>query len=154
MVDFTKKIHKKGAEMLQHGEEVIAACPLQPVGSFGKSVSMTAVGGIAGVAISSRMGKGDGTSTEAGTLADSFPGGNLIIAVTDQRVIAFEQASMSGNPKSIAAEWPRDQVTSMSLEKKKMTFLAELKFADGSVANGEIIKGAKPEKFAAALTQT
>ena len=154
MVDFAKKVRKKGAEMLLPGEEVIAACPIQPVGSFGKQVSISAIGGVAGIAIASRMGKGDNTSDDTGTLADSFPGGNLILAVTDQRIIAFGQSSMSGNPKSIAAEWQRDQVKSMSLEKKKMTFLAQLTFADGSVATGEIIKAAKPEKLAAALAQT
>ena len=150
MVDFAKKVTKKGAEFLLPGEEVVAACPMQPVGSFGKQVSMGAVGGLVGAAIGSRMGR-NGEAAVAGTMADSFPGGNLILAVTDQRFIAFEQSPMGGNPKSVAGEWPRDQVVGMTLEKKKMTMLAEITFSDGSTASGEIVRAAKPDKVAAAL---
>lgn len=150
MVDFAKKIHKKGAEMLLPGETVLAACPMQPVGSFGKQVSMGAIGGLAGAAIGTRMGKGVAVA-EAGTIADTFPSGNLIVAVTDQRVIAFEQSAIGGNPKSVAAEWQRAEVSGLTLEKKKMTMLAELTFADGSSASGEIVRAAKPDKLAEAL---
>lgn len=152
MVDMVKKVNKKGAEMLLPGETVLAACPMQPVGSFGKQVSMGAVGGLAGAAIGSRMGRSVAVADE-GTIADSFPAGNVILAVTDQRVIAFEQSAMSGGPKAIGAEWRRDQISGLTLEKKKMTMRAELTFADGSVASGEIIRAAKPEKLAEALAR-
>jgi len=151
MVDFAKKVRNKAADMLLPGEQVLAACPVQPVGKFAKQVAFGAVGGLAGAAIGARVGKGDTATIEAGTAADLFPAGNVILAVTDQRVIAFEQGSVSGNPKKVGAEWQRSQVVSMSLEKKKLTFVAELIFADGSIATGEVIKGAKPEKFAAVL---
>lgn len=153
MVDFAKKVQKKGAEMLLPGETVLAAAPMQPVGSFGKQVSMGAIGGLAGAAIGSRMGKKeeeDG-SVGAGASAESFPGGNLILAVTDQRVIAFEQSSMGGNPKAIGGEWQRDQVSELALVKKKLTYLAEIRFADGSVASGEMVRAAKPDKVAAVI---
>ena len=152
MVDFAKKIHKKGAEMLLPGEVVIAAAPMQPVGSFGKQVSMGAIGGLAGAAIGSRMGK-SAVATVEGTLADSFPSGNVILAVTDQRVIAFEQSAMNANPKSIGAEWPRDQVAGLSLEKKKLTYSVELTFIDGSAAKGEMVRVVKPDKLATALNE-
>ena len=151
MVDFAKKVQKKGAEMLLPGETVLAAAPMQPVGSFGKQVSMGAIGGLAGAAIGSRMGRNDDGSVAVGTMAESFPGGNLILAVTDQRVIAFEQSPMGGNPKAIGGEWQRDQVAELTLEKKKMTYLAEMKFADGSVATGEMVRAAKPDKVAAVI---
>jgi len=151
MVDIAKKVRKKAVDMLLPGEQVLAACPMQPVGTFAKQVSRGAIGGLAGAAVGSRMGKGDTATIETGTAADSFPPGNLILAVTDQRVIAFEQSALGANPKSIGGEWQRDQVLSLSLEKKKLTFVAELKFADGSVATGEIVRAAKPQKVAAVL---
>lgn len=151
MVDFAKKVQKKGAEMLLPGETVLAAAPMQPVGSFGKQVSMGAIGGLAGAAIGSRMGKKEDGSVGAGASAESFPGGNLILAVTDQRVIAFEQSSMGGNPKAIGGEWQRDQVSELSLVKKKLTYLAEIRFTDGSVASGEMVRAAKPDKVAAVI---
>jgi len=154
MVDIAKKVRKKAADMLLPGEQVLAACPMQPVGAFGKQVSAGAIGGLAGAAIGSRMGKGETATIEAGTAADSFPAGNLILAVTDQRVIAFEQSALGANPKRVGGEWQRDQVVSMSLEKKRLTFVAELHFADGSIATGEIVRAAKPEKLAAALQPT
>jgi hypothetical protein len=149
MVDFAKKVQKKGTDMLLPGETVVAASPMQPVGSFGKQVSMGAIGGLAGAAIGSKMGKGT-TTVVTGSMADEFPNGKLILAVTDQRVIAFEQ-TVGGGPKSIASEWRRDQVSGFELEKKKLTFLANLTFSDGSTATGEIVRGAKPQKLAEAL---
>ena len=149
MVDFAKKVQKKGTDMLLPGETVIAASPMQPVGSFGKQVSMGAIGGLAGAAIGSKMGKGTATAV-AGSMAEEFPSGNLILAVTDQRVIAFEQ-TINGGPKRIANEWRRNQVSGLELEKKKLTFIAKLTFADGSVATGEMIRAAKPQKLLEAL---
>ncbi|MDG2111967.1 MAG: hypothetical protein P8N02_05070, partial [Actinomycetota bacterium] len=52
-------------------------------------------------------------------------------------------------PKEILGEWSHDQVGTLELEKQKLTHRGSLRFADGSVADGEIVRAAKPEKFQA-----
>ena len=57
--------------------------PMQPVGSFGKQVSMGAVGGLGRRRHRFDEWVATVKSAVAGTMADSFPGGNLILAVTE-----------------------------------------------------------------------
>ncbi len=150
MVDMAKKIHKKGADLLEPGEKILAAATITPVGQFKKTVAFGAVGGLAGAAIGNAI-KGKAEEAEAGTMADSFPGAKqAILALSNQRWIVFEQGAMSGGPKSISATWPHDQIRGIDIEKGKLTSKVNLAFADGSVAQVEAVKAAKPDKLAEA----
>ncbi len=150
MVDFAKKVQKKGAEHLHPGEEVVAAVPWQRPGSLGKQVAFSS-GGLVGAAVyaaANRNKKDDEAEEPAASAAEAFDGKQAILAVTSQRIILFSQSAMSGAPKDVVAEWSHDQVKELHLEKQKLTHRAELTFADGSTAEGEIVRAAKPERFA------
>ncbi len=153
MVDMAKKIHKKGAEFLAPGEKVIAASTIAAVGQFKKSVAFGAVGGLAGAAIGSAI-KGKADEAEGGSMADDFPDHRqAILALSNQRWLLFEQGAMSGAPKALSAEWPHDQIKAIEIEKGKLTSKVSVVFADGSTAQAEAIKAAKPEQLAEALSQ-
>ncbi len=148
MVDMAKKIHKKGSEFLNPGEKIIAASTVQAVGQFKKQVAFGAIGGVVGMAVGSAMA-GKAEETEAGSLADSFPQHKqAILALSDQRWIVFEQSLMSGGPKALSAEWSHDQITGIELEAGKLTSKVNVVFADGSIAQVEAVKAAKPDQLA------
>ncbi|MCP3934539.1 MAG: hypothetical protein GY708_04110 [Actinomycetia bacterium] len=145
MVDMVKKIHKKSQDLLLPGEQILAASAVQAVGQFKKQVAFGAVGGLVGAAVGTAMAnreRGDGA--EADTMADNFPELKQgILAVSDQRWIMFT-AGMSGAPKSVTAQWRHDQISSLSLDKGKLTSKVNITFTDGSVAQVEAVKAAKP----------
>lgn len=152
VVDFAKKVQKKGAEFLHPGETVVAAVPWAKPGSLGKQVAFSS-GGVVGAAIHAATNRDKGDGPDGPGAADTFSGKQAILAVTDQRVIAFSQSAMSGSPKEILGEWSYDQIVKLELEKQKLTHRAALHFADGSVADGEIVRAGKPEKFQADLAR-
>ena len=122
------------------------------VGQFKKMVAFGAVGGLVGAAVGQALGGKTG-EVEAGSMADSFPQlRQAILAVSNQRWLLFEQSAISGNAKSIAAQWPLDAIRSVELEKGKMTHQLCIHFADGSAAQVEAVKAAKPEKLIEAAT--
>lgn len=150
MVDMVKKIHKKGAEHLNLAEKIEGAAVVQAVGQFKKQVAFGAIGGVVGAAVGQAV-KGKAKETEAGSMADSFPNAKqAILAISNQRWILFEQSLMSGGPKGILAEWPLDQIVAIELEKGKLTSKVNVVFSDGSIAQVESVKGAKPKSLAEA----
>lgn len=150
MVDFAKKVQKKGAEFLQPGEQVTAAVPWQKPGSLGKQVAFSS-GGLVGAAVYAATNRNKSDESAGPSAADILGGKAAIVAITDRRVIAFAQSSMSGNPKEILGEWPHTEITGLDLEKQKLTYRATLSFGDGSVVEGEIVRAGKPEQFAEAV---
>jgi hypothetical protein len=150
MVDFAKKVQNKGAEFLLPGEQVIAAVPWQKTGSFGKQMAFGSAG-LIGAAVYSAATRDKKGQPEGSPPAEVLGAKPAIVALTDQRLVAFAQSAMSGNPKSVLGEWPRDQVAGVELEKKKVTTRVTLSFTDGSFVEGEVIKAAKPEPFAEAI---
>lgn len=151
MVDMVKKIHKKSADLLEDGEQVRAACVIMAVGQFKKSVAFGAIGGVVGAAVGAAVG-GKGEEAEAGSMADSFPDGRQqILALSDRRWIVFEQSAMSGAAKAIKAWWPLDAIAGVDIEKGRLTSKLDVRFSDGSVAQVESVKGAKPEKLVEAI---
>jgi hypothetical protein len=147
MVDMVKKVHKKGGELLNAGETVLGAATVTEAGQFKKSVAFGAIGGAVGAAVGHAM-KGKGDEADAGTMADSWPQmKQSILALSDQRWILFEQGMMSGGPKSVVAEWPHSAIQGIEIEKGKLTSKLNVIFSDGSAAQVEAVKGAKPEKL-------
>ena len=153
MIDMAKKIHKKGAEFLDPGEKILAAAVIGAVGQFKKSVAFGVVGGFAGAAVSKAI-KGEAEQAENGSMADSFPRHRqAILALSDQRWLLFEQGAISGGPKALSAQWPHDQITAIEVEKGKLTSKVGVVFVDGSTAQVEAVKGAKPESLSEAASQ-
>ena len=144
MVDMVKKLHKKNADLLHPGEQVLGAAVVSKVGQFKKNVAFGAIGGLVGAAVGNAIG-GKSESAEADTMAESFPEiRQAILALTDQRWILFEQSLMSGAAKSVLTEWPLDAISGLSMEKAKLNHRIDVVFADGSIAQVESVKAAKP----------
>jgi hypothetical protein len=144
MPDFVKKIKKANADQLQEGEELLAATIGQPSGTF----SRQALGGIVGVIAAKKSADKkraplDGADA-SGIAASIPPNQQLVIGLTDRRLLFFSLAAMSGNPKDLVAELDLSQVFEMTLEKHKMTSSLVVRFADNSARMFECVKMAKP----------
>lgn len=146
MADMVKRIQKKGAEYLQPGEQIRGACTVMSVGQFKKTVAFGAIGGAVGAAIGASGSNKQ--NAPAGSMAQSFPAvRQSILAVSDQRWILFEQGAMTGGIKGVSAEWTRDQIHAIEVEKGKLTSKVNLRFSDGSTAQLEAVKGSKPQQL-------
>lgn len=145
MPDFVKKVTKSCPHELRAGEELLAATIGQPAGTFSRQALGGIVGLIAGKRTSDRRtGDLDGAS-EYGRAA-VVPGHlQLVVGLTDQRLLFFEQGVMSGNPKHLVAAFPLDEVHELTLEKHKMTFSLVVRFVDNSARLFECVKMAKPQ---------
>lgn len=151
MPDFTKKIMKTRSEDLQPGEDLKEATVGQPSGTF----SRQAVGGLAGVLIAKKMAsKRDDGAGDSG-IAMSVPAdANLLIGVTDRRLLFFEVAAMSGNAKTLAAAVDLAEVHQMAVEKHKMTSSLTITFSDNSTRVFECVKMTKPQDLVDAFEET
>ena len=146
MVDIAKKVNKK-SELLEQGENALAATTLMKKGQFKKSVAVGAIGGVVGHLAAARMNKGD-QDVAGGSMADGFPQmAQSILALTNQRWILFEQSAMSGGPKEIVGTWPHDAIVSVEVEKGKLMSKLTLTFSDGSAVGLEAPKANKPAKL-------
>ena len=145
MPDFVKKIKKARADDLADGEELLAATVGQPMGTF----SRQALGGIVGVLAAKKVADRklatlDGAGDSG--IAATVPGNQqLVIGVTDRRVLFYIQGVMSGTPKELAAAIDLSNVHEMSLEKHKMTSALTIRFSDNSARMLECVKMAKPQ---------
>jgi len=145
MADFVKKIKKARAEDLQDGEVLQAATIGQPSGTF----SRQAVGGLIGVLAAKKVAeKRQQSLDDSGDsgMASSVPANQqIVIGLTDRRVLFFRQGAMSGSPKELAAAFELRDVHEMTLEKHKMTYSLVIRFVDNSARMFECVKMAKPQ---------
>lgn len=151
MVNMVKKVQKKGADLLLDGEEVRAASLVTVVGGLKKQAAFGAAGGLVGTAIGVAMGDTADEVAE-GTLASTFPLTKpSILAITNQRWVLFEQGAVSGGPKSVLGQWGLDQITGIAIEAGRIMCKIDITFVDGSVAQAEAVKAAKPQKLSEAM---
>ena len=113
MPDFTRKIMKNCADDLQAGEELLQATVGQPTGTF----SRQAIGGVVGVLAAKKIAsmRDDGAG-ESGMAASVPKDKQLLIGLTDRRILFFEVGAMSGNAKELAAAVELSDVHGMSVE--------------------------------------
>lgn len=160
MANFAKKVEKNCAADL-NGEQIIAATIAQPLGSFTKQVAFGAVGGLVGVAAGAALEKkkqkkaenadeAEGVDTGDDTLASELPKVAMLIAVTEKRLLFFEQSKMSGKPKGLVAAFDHSQVAGMEVEMGKLKGMLKVHFGDESAVTFEVLKASKPDKFIAA----
>ena len=146
MVDMAKKVNKK-SELLNAGEQCVAATIVMQKGHFKKSVTAGAIGGVVGAGIAAAMNKGDDEVTE-GTMADGFlPQNDAILALTDQRWVVFSKSVMSGGPKEVISSMEHGDITAIDNQKGKLMNELTLHFSDGSALRVESPKANKPEKL-------
>jgi hypothetical protein len=151
--DFAKKVRKHCAGDLHPGETVEAATFGQPAGSFGRNVAF-GVGGVVGSVAADRVARRrreehEG-ATESGTAA-GFPRADSVLALTPLRLLVFSHRKMSGNPGDLVAEYPLDRIEAITQDKRKMHRSLQIRFADGSLVDLDVVKMAKPDAFVAAF---
>jgi hypothetical protein len=142
MPGFTKKIMKNCADDLQAGEELLQATVGQPTGTF----SCQAIGGVVGVLAAKKIAcmRDDGAG-ESGMAASVPKDKQLLIGLTDRRILFFDVGAMSGNAKELAAAVELRDVHGMSVEKHKMTYSLTITFADNSARIFECVRMTKPQ---------
>ena len=146
MGGYADKLQKRAAELLNPGEQLIAAVRTQPRGT-----NLGAAGGIIGTIASDRQAKKALAGATEGSNAGTWPTGNCAVGLTNQRLLLFNYTAF-GKPKDLVAEFPLEQVASVDLEKKKVTANAlRFAFTDGSSVEVERAKLEKTQDFVAAF---
>lgn len=132
MATWKKKIEKSVGGDIEAGEVLVEGMLLQPAGLV-KTMTAKGVGGLAGAAIASQMGRSaeDAAAPLHGTAA-SFPDGPIVVGLTDRRVVAWSWAKLTGKPKELLAAVPRESVAAIDLEKQSATYRVTVTFGDGS----------------------
>ena len=141
MPDWTKKIRKSVGNDLG-GEELLYATIIQPMGSMNRQVGGQ-LGGLAGAAIASKgKKKKEGAIDGLGEgLAAQIPAGkNLVIGITPTRMLVWNHGAMSGKPKDLALTIPVSDVTSLNIDKGKLSSQAVMRFSDNSAWGFEVAR--------------
>lgn len=130
---------KNCADDLQAGEELLQATVGQPTGTLSRQAI---VGVLAAKKIASMLDDGAG---ESGMAASVPKDKQLLIGLTDRRILFFEVGAMSGKAKELAAAVEQRDVHRMSVEKHKMTYSLTITFADNSARIFECVRMTKPQ---------
>ena len=147
MGEYTGKLLKRAGALLGSDEQLLFAVRAQPKGT---SLGM-GIGGAIGQAVAQRQQTKALAKADSGSAASSWPGGNTAVGLTNKRLMLFDYTAM-GKPKDLVAEFPLDQVSSVELEKKKITANAlKFAFADGSGVEVECGKLEKTGDFVEAF---
>jgi len=153
LVNVVKKVEKARDDLgLLPGEEVLAACTTNAKGSMKRMAIMGGIGGAVGAGIAAASDrKKDGGDVAVDSMAARYPGSQLFLVVTDRRMLATTVGAMSGKPKELVAEWSRDELSSIEVERGKLASTVTITFADGSAVECESPRATDPESLAAAL---
>ena len=153
MASWEQKIMKSVGGDLQAGEQLLAGLIAQPAGMM-RGMMSRQLGGLIGAAIAARMGNGDEALVSDRGIAAQFTDGPLVLGVTDQRLIAWTWAKLTGKPKDLHGSIPRDQVVDVQTDKKTSTHALVILFSDGTGRLYEVPKiGTDVDAFVAALAR-
>lgn len=147
MPNYTKKVINNSASELAADEEYLGATYALPAGRFGRSVGFGAAG-VVGSAVAEysahqrRTDLGEGVGT--GMSAEIPEHQDVVLAVTNKRLLVFSFGRMKGVPKDLIAEYQLDEVTAIDAVPGKLMTRLTVSFADGSLADFEAQKIAKP----------
>jgi hypothetical protein len=155
MASIVKKVVRNCGHYLHPGETVEGAVFGRPAGSLGRNVAF-GVGGVAGAVVADKVAtkrsEEHGGAADAGT-ASGFPAGDVVLAVTPGRFLVFKFGQMSGKPKELLAEYPLADVAAVGQERRKMHRSLQIRFADGSVKDLDVVKMARPDEFVDAFAR-
>lgn len=147
LVNVKKKIEKSADKVgLRPGETVIAGCTTNPSGTMKKMLAKE-LGGVVGGALA---GSGGATSVDGGS-ADSYPSGQHFLVLTNERLFAAGVSALTGKPKTIVAEWPREDVAAIVVEEGKLAMPLTIAFVDGTAVQVEGAKGSDPASLGQAM---
>lgn len=159
MASWTKKISKSVGDDIAPGEQLREGVLLQPSGLMGQLTAKGmgnavggAVGGAIGAAVNQRRAGSAVDEPSPAGVADSMPGGPLVLGLTDRRLLGWSWAKLTGRPKELVWQLPIDQVADIRVEKQAATYAFTIVFTDLSTSTFEAPKlGNSPQEFAAAF---
>lgn len=154
MPNWSKTINKKCADQLA-GESTTSGAFLHPAGTVAKTVGYSALGGLVGVSIGEQLAKRrraeNQLADDAGLAAD-FPGENVVLGLTDTRVVVFSHSTLSGKPKNLVAEYPLRDIAAMDIHASKALHKkVRLFFTDESAVDFDAPKASQVDQFCLAL---
>ena len=153
LVNVKKKVEKAKAENtgIRPGEVVLAGCTTNPAGTMKKMVAKELSGAIG--AIASGPKGSEGGAPDGSGMAERFVAGQNFVVLTDQRLLLMKMSAMTGKPKELLAEWNREDVASVVVEKGKLACPFTIMFNDGSGVQVEGAKGSDPHSVQEAYSK-
>ncbi|MGI9607790.1 MAG: hypothetical protein ACR2P0_16805 [Acidimicrobiales bacterium] len=147
LINVKKKIEKASDKLgIGPDETILAACTTNPAGTMKRMMARELGGAIASAAAGSTAAIATG-----GGLAETFPNGQMFVAVTSRRVLVAKMNALTGKPKELTAQYPREQVTDIIVDKGRLAAPFTIVFADGTAVQIEGAKGTDPGSVADAL---
>jgi hypothetical protein len=146
---YVDKLQGKAGEVMRPGEQLVSAIRAKPRGT----TTGFAVGGLIGATIAGRQAKKANEGVAEGSVAASWPQagmGGLAVGLTNQRLLTFSFTAM-GKPKDLTGEFPIEQVSSVDMDKRKITNGVRFAFSDGSAVEVECAKLEKVDDFLSAF---
>jgi hypothetical protein len=148
LVNVKKKIEKSADKIgVRPGEVVIAGCTTNPSGTVNKML-LKELGGVIGGALADKPGM---ATSVAGGSADRYPSGQHFLVLTNERLFAASLSALTGKPKGVVAEWPRNDVSTIVVEDGKIAMPLTVVFTDGTAVQVEGAKGSDPRSLAEAI---
>lgn len=148
MGGYADKLQARAVEVMEPGEQVLAAIRTMPRGT---TVGM-GIGGLVGAAVAERQAKKSQSGQTEGSTAAGWPSTKSAVGLTDRRLLIFNYTAM-GKPKELIGEFPLDQLASVDVD-KGMTNKVRFAFTDGSAAQVECAKMEKVGDFVSAFQNT
>lgn len=127
-MDFSKRINKQQVQ-LAHGEICEAAVVTKA--KVGVGAAFGAVGVLAAAANQKRKAKKAGPVSQT-TMATQVPAEQLLVGVTNQRLVFFTVTSVAAKAKDLAAAFSFGDVSAVDAEKSMAKWSWTITFLDGS----------------------
>ena len=145
LVNVVTKVEKNRDKLgILPGEVVEAGCTTNPSGTMKKMLAKE-LGGALGSAVAGRnVDEDDTVDPESGMAAD-FPEGQHFLVLTNLRVLVTSLSALTGSPKEIVAQWPREHVLGLDAEDGRMAVPLTIAFSDGTAVQVEGAKGSNPK---------
>lgn len=145
MANYTKKMQPIAAGVLQPGEVLLAGCRANAKGTTNAAAvggAFGLIGGAVAVAVMrNKAEKEEDGDDVAGSIAARWPKEpQVAIGLTDRRLLVWKRSMMTAKPTELIAEFPREQVTSLTAERGKLSDPMTILFADGSAVLVEVVR--------------
>lgn len=146
MPDFTKRVARRAAGILEAGETVLRSVVAQPPGSLTRGINEPGGSVVSGVR-EGRRGKREHAG-EAGGLAGTIPPQNVYLTLTDRRMLVHTM-SWVGSPADLVATLDLGRIARMTLEPGRSGGTLTVAFADGTSIDFLVVNSQHPREFLA-----
>lgn len=121
-MSYTDKIAHRAAG-LDPDERLLAACKAMIADQVAATILFTAgavAAGAPGAIASTRLETGDGSAEAAATAADLATAPQMILGLTDRRLLAWRMSGFLARPRDLLGTIDRARITSARLEETKI----------------------------------